>query len=99
MSATPLPAGVVELLQAIVDSLDVPMANDAAGDAARLRLFDRRTSHVSVLVAHLLKSKFAEAGRSAETLRAWTAEEPVTYTPWKDTHTGESTPAAQDGGQ
>lgn len=88
MTDTALPAGVAELLQAIHDVLDVPIANDAAGDAARLTLFDRRTADVRVIVAHLLKSEYAAAGESAETLRAWTNENPVTYTPFIRTDGG-----------
>ncbi|MDJ0346747.1 hypothetical protein [Streptomyces sp. PH10-H1] len=82
MSATALPADVVELLQAIHDALIVPAAKDPVDDLARLALFDRRTGDVRVVVAHLLKSQYLTATDSAETLRTWTAERPVTYAPF-----------------
>lgn len=97
--APALPAGVADLLQAVHDALIVPIAKNEAGEAARLALFARRTGDVRVIVAHLLTSEYLDACEAAETLRTWTAENPVAYMPWKDTRTGESTPAAQDGGQ
>lgn len=104
MSATALPAGVAELLQAVHDALVVPFPRDAVDDATRLALFARRTGDVRVTVASLLKATHLDATEHAETLRAWTAEEPVRYplldlTPRKDTRQGESTPAAQNGAQ
>lgn len=104
MTGDTLPADIADLLQAIHDALIVPFPQNAADDATRLALFARRTGDVRVTVASILKATTLDATEHAETLRAWTAAEPVTYplldlTPRKDTLPGESTPAAQDGGQ
>lgn len=98
MTNAPLPVDIVDLLQAVVDALDAPIANDAAGDTARLDLFAGRAGDVRVVLAHLLKSEHLNARESAETLRAWTAERPISYTAWKDTREGASTLAAWNGG-
>lgn len=98
MSGASLPADVAGLLQAVVDALDVPIATDAAGDAARLDLFAGRATDVRVVLAHLLTSEHLTARESAETLRAWTAARPLSYTAWKDTREGASTIAAWSGG-
>lgn len=97
MTGDTLPADIADLLQAIHDALIVPAAKDAVDDLVRLALYDRRSGDVRVVVAHLLKSSYLNAADSAEALRTWTAEHPATYTPWKDTREGESTPATQDG--
>lgn len=77
---TGLPEDVRELLAAVVDGLTVPLAGTSADDKVRAVLLDRRASDVLVIVEAVLKGD--DVARSAKHLREWTAQQPVTYTPY-----------------
>lgn len=76
-----LPRPVSDLLAAIRDALDVPLADRPVDDAARAELLTRRASDTRVVVELLLTH--GDIARSAERLREWTAEHPVTYPTWQ----------------
>lgn len=80
-----LPPAVPEpwhsLLAAIVDSLDVPLADLPVDDKQRADLLSLRAADTRV-IAELLLSH-GDVARSVERLREWTAEHPVTYPTWQ----------------
>lgn len=76
-----LPGPVSDLLAAIRDALDVPLADRPVDDVVRAELLTRRAADTRVIVELLLTHGDVE--RSAARLREWTAEHPVSYAPWK----------------
>ncbi|WP_019073268.1 hypothetical protein [Streptomyces hokutonensis] len=76
-----LPAPVRELLTAIVEALDVPLADRPVDDQARAELLTRRASDTRVIVELLLAH--GHLAHSARRLREWTAEHPVAYPTWQ----------------
>ncbi|MFF3872548.1 hypothetical protein [Streptomyces sp. NPDC001978] len=79
-----IPDTAVALLRAVHDALDIPLPGlTDADERAHATLLTRRAARARVILACVL-SDGHQAGESAETLRAWTAEDPVTYTPWTD---------------
>jgi hypothetical protein len=78
------PESAVELLRAVYDALDVPLPGLTDEDErAYASLVARRVRDARVVLACVLNDGH-KAGAAAESLRAWTAQEPVTYTPWTD---------------
>lgn len=75
-----LPTEVRELLTAIVEALDVPLADRPVDDPTRAELLTRRASDTRVIVELLLAH--GDAARAARRLRQWTAEHPVAYPTW-----------------
>ncbi|KAK1180867.1 hypothetical protein B7755_023605 [Streptomyces sp. NBS 14/10] len=87
----PLPVDVTALLRAVHDALDIPDADTIEDDRIRARLLDRRVSDARIVLASVLKYEvLGEVGvaDAARQLRGWTAERPVTYTPWADRRDG-----------
>lgn len=82
-NATPgsLPAPVRELLAAIREALNVPLADRPVDDAVRGELLTRRASDTRVIVELLLQH--GNIGHHTARLREWTAEHPVTYPMWQ----------------
>jgi hypothetical protein len=80
-TAGALPPALTQLLAAIRDALDVPLADRPVDDAVRAELLTRRASDTRVVVELLLQH--GDIARSAERLREWTAEHPVTYPTWQ----------------
>ncbi|WP_405525221.1 hypothetical protein OG426_19375 [Streptomyces canus] len=76
-----LPAAVTDLLAAIRDALDVPLADRPADDVQRTELLTRRASDTRVVVELLLTH--GDVAHSAMRLREWTAEHPVAYATWQ----------------
>lgn len=75
---TALPADVRELLTAVVDALDVPLADRAEDDPRHARILNRRTADVRIIAAAVIKGDgIADCTRQ---LRGWIADSPVTYT-------------------
>ncbi|NGO43770.1 hypothetical protein [Streptomyces ureilyticus] len=72
-----------ELLKALLDALDVPLAEQADDDQARARLLDVRVSHAVIALESVLKHGPEDVEDSARWLREETAKRPVTYTPWE----------------
>jgi hypothetical protein len=88
--STSMPPGVTELLRAIVDALDMPRPRNGEDDKrAHLRILDDRADSVRIIAKSALDiigSGLAEDARIAAAtahLRRWTAEEPITYTPYE----------------
>ncbi|MFI1849700.1 hypothetical protein [Streptomyces sp. NPDC020480] len=83
----PLHADVTALLRAVHDALDIPYADTTEDNRIRARLLDQRASDTRIILASVLKygllSVFGVAD-AVEQLRNWTADRPVTYTPWTD---------------
>lgn len=76
-----LPAAVTDLLAAIRDALDVPLADRPLDDQQRAELLTRRAADTRVVVELLLTH--GDITRSTARLREWTAEHPVTYPTWQ----------------
>ncbi|MFI0230795.1 hypothetical protein [Streptomyces sp. NPDC017086] len=79
-----LPEAAVALLRALHDALDLPLPGltDADERAYHLLLHDRASRARIILECVLVNDH--DLGPAAERLTAWTAEGPVTYTPWTD---------------
>ncbi|QRX92038.1 hypothetical protein [Streptomyces noursei] len=79
-----LPEAVVALLRAVQQALDIPLPDVTDGDErAYATLLQRRSVDVRVILAGVLHDGH-KVGLAAESLRSWTAERPITYTPWAD---------------
>lgn len=76
-----LPPAVAELLAAIRDALNVPLADRPADDKQRAELLTRRASDTRVIVELLLQH--GDVAHHTARLREWTAEHPVTYLTWQ----------------
>ncbi|MEU3340661.1 hypothetical protein [Streptomyces sp. NPDC006668] len=76
-----LPAPVCDLLAAIVDALDVPLADRPADDKLRANLLSLRAADTRVIAELLLTH--GDITRSTARLREWTAQHPVTYSTWQ----------------
>ncbi|MER7574930.1 hypothetical protein [Streptomyces sp. NPDC126514] len=76
-----LPPAVTELLAAIVESLNVPLADRPLDDKARAELLTQRATDTRIIVELLLTH--GDVARSVMRLREWTAEHPVTYPTWQ----------------
>lgn len=76
-----LPAAITDLLSAIVDALNVPLADQPADDVVRAELLTRRASDTRVLLELLLTH--GDITRTATRLREWTAQNPVAYQTWQ----------------
>ncbi|MFJ9594953.1 hypothetical protein ACIRS3_19560 [Streptomyces virginiae] len=78
----------VALLDAIVAALDLPLPSIAAADERDYyRLLERRALAVRIaLEANRVVSR--DPRLAADMIRTRTAEEPVTYTPFKDERDG-----------
>ncbi|MEU6373961.1 hypothetical protein [Streptomyces sp. NPDC046909] len=76
-----LPPAVTQLLAAVRDALDVPLADRPVDDAVRAELLTRRAADTRVILELLLQH--GDVARSVERLREWTAEHPVAYATWK----------------
>jgi hypothetical protein len=88
----PIPEPVRGLLAAILEALDVPLAQHADDDQARARLLDARANHTVIAIESVLKHGTEDVEDSARWLRERTATEPVTFTPW-------DSPAGTEGGE
>lgn len=87
MSAIPAP--VADLLAAVVEALDIPLPCFAEADErAHARLLHHRAGRAVIALRGVLDQGH-DVDDSTEWLRARTAEEPVTYTPWKRPEGGE----------
>uniref|UniRef100_A0AAU1I1Q7 Uncharacterized protein n=1 Tax=Streptomyces sp. NBC_00180 TaxID=2903632 RepID=A0AAU1I1Q7_9ACTN len=80
-TASALPPAITDLLAAIRDELNVPLADMPADDKQRTELLTQRASDTRVIVELLLKH--GDVDHSATRLREWTAEHPVTYPTWQ----------------
>ncbi|MEU6221106.1 hypothetical protein ABZ845_26895 [Streptomyces sp. NPDC047022] len=78
------PEPVVALLRAVHDALDIPLPSLADEDErAYAKLLARRATDARVILACVLR-KGHEADGATASLRSWTTDQPVTYTPWPD---------------
>ena len=74
---TALAADVRELLAAVVDALDVPLADRAEDDTTRTMILSRRASDARIILDAAIRGDvIADCTRQ---LRGWTAGLPVTY--------------------
>lgn len=80
-TAGALPPAVAEVLAAVVEALDVPIADRPADDQQRAELLNLRASDARVLLTSLLTH--GDLARAARRLREWTAEHPVSYPTWQ----------------
>jgi hypothetical protein len=76
------------LLEAVLEAIDIPLAALAEDDGTRADLLSIRASRAAIMIADALRWGVSEPG--VEQLRGWTAETPVTYTPykWRETNGG-----------
>lgn len=80
----PTVAQLLDVLAAVRDALDVPIAAHPADREAELRLVRQRASDTKIIVRNLLQRTYAaNAVGCSKQLRGWTAERPVTYEPRK----------------
>ncbi|MEU0041055.1 hypothetical protein [Streptomyces sp. NPDC006333] len=77
-----LPESVVALLHAVYDALDIPLPGlTDADEREHAALLQRRCGNSLTILGCVLDDKH-DIAPAAATLRRWTAEQPVTYTPW-----------------
>lgn len=76
-----LPGPIAELLAAVLDALDVPLADRPVDDKQRAELLTRRSADTRVLVELCLAH--GDIARTAMRLREWTAQNPVLYPTWQ----------------
>ncbi|MCX4973167.1 hypothetical protein [Streptomyces sp. NBC_00620] len=81
MQEPTLDAPVRDLLAAIRDALDVPLAHRPIDDTVRADLLTRRASDTRVIVELLLQHD--DIAHHTARLREWTAEHPLTYPTWQ----------------
>jgi hypothetical protein len=81
--ATGLPDDVRGLIEAIVEALNIPRPATTERDMdVHNRLIASRASDVCIQLASLLRApNLNTPAETAEHLRAWIADSPVTYTP------------------
>lgn len=75
-----------QLLAAIADALDVPMADERADDATAYRLLRQRAAGAAMIARSTLRppvSPEAIEAAAAQLIR-WTAEHPVSYVSWQE---------------
>ncbi|MFJ6447105.1 hypothetical protein ACIQNV_10990 [Streptomyces hydrogenans] len=79
-----LPADVADLLAAVAEALDIPIPSiETADERNHYRLLDRRTMDVRIALQCLLRHRdHPDLADDAAYIRSWTAEYPVTYTPF-----------------
>lgn len=79
----------VALLDAIVEALNLPLPSiTAADEQLYFRLLERRSVAVRIVLASN-RAVSQDPQWAADAIRTRTAEEPITYTPWKDKKDGE----------
>ncbi|MEU7724010.1 hypothetical protein AB0B78_01940 [Streptomyces sp. NPDC040724] len=79
----------VDLLDAIVEALDLPLPSiGEADEQLYYRLLERRALAVRIIV-QINRTVTRDPSVAADAIRTRTAEEPVTYTPFKDEKDGE----------
>lgn len=79
-----LPAHIRDLLTAIADSLDVPLAHATADDEKAADLVRARATEVAIIVRSALSATDpVTVADCAAQLRGWTAERPIDYQPWR----------------
>lgn len=80
----------VDLLDAIVAALDLPLPSiEAADERTYYRLLERRALAVRIIIESN-RAVTRDPRLAADAIRTRTAEEPVTYTPFKDEKNGEA---------
>ncbi|MGW5776047.1 hypothetical protein [Streptomyces sp. NPDC003863] len=86
-----LPADVADLLTAIVEALDIPLPSiEDADERKHYQLLERRAMDVRIALQSLLRHRsHPDLRDDAAYLRRWTAEYPVTYTPFRSDRTEE----------
>lgn len=82
MADLAMPKDIRALLMAVRDALDVPTAATEEDCTARAAVIDRRVSDTHLLLASLLEHPHNRIGDITEQLLEWTAEHPITYTPF-----------------
>ncbi|WP_374773796.1 hypothetical protein OG756_12935 [Streptomyces sp. NBC_01310] len=82
-------AAHVDLLEAIVDALDLPLPSIAEADERLYyRLLERRALAVRIII-EANRTVSRDPRLAADAIRTRAAEEPVTYTPFKDEKNGD----------
>ncbi|MEU2155657.1 hypothetical protein ABZ532_11700 [Streptomyces sp. NPDC019396] len=82
-------AAHVDLLGAIVEALNLPLPSIAEADERLyLRLLERRALAVRIII-ETNRAVSRDPRLAADAIRTRTAEEPVTYTPYKAEKNGE----------
>ncbi|WHX19317.1 hypothetical protein QFW82_20785 [Streptomyces malaysiensis subsp. malaysiensis] len=75
---------VMELLRAVHDALDLPLPDITERDEREhQRLLANRAADARCVLAGVVQQDH-DMEVAARLLRRWTADEPVTYTPWED---------------
>jgi hypothetical protein len=85
-SITPgaIPPAVTNLLAAIVEALDVPLADQPGDDTTAAALMRQRANEARIIAASVLRDLDPRnIEGAAQQLRGWTAECPVTYRSWQ----------------
>lgn len=86
---TTLNADVHDLLAAISDALNLPLpSNDPADERACERLTSLRSARARIVAQSVLDG--SDLPNATDHLRRWTAETPITYTPWTPAEKGTS---------
>ncbi|WP_060181074.1 hypothetical protein [Streptomyces sp. IMTB 1903] len=81
--------GHVDLLEAIVDALNLPLPSvEAADERAYYRLLERRALAVRIIIESN-RAVTRDPRLAADAIRTRTAEEPITYTPFEPEKNGD----------
>ncbi|WP_329101965.1 hypothetical protein [Streptomyces sp. NBC_01439] len=81
-------AAHVALLEAIVEALDLPLPSiEVADERLYYRLLERRALAVRIIIESN-RAVTRDPRRAADAIRTRTAEEPITYTPFKEEKNG-----------
>ncbi|MGW2417113.1 hypothetical protein ACWCV5_33855 [Streptomyces tubercidicus] len=79
-----LPDAAVALLRAVHDALNVPLPGLADEDESEYAALLQRRSHDALAILGCVLEQGHDVAFAAGALRRWTADRPVTYTPWTD---------------
>jgi hypothetical protein len=76
-------ADVADLLSAIYDALDIPLAATEENQRRRGHVLDSRLIDVQTILGSALRPSIFTLTEQAEKLREWVKQSPTDYTPWK----------------
>jgi hypothetical protein len=76
-------ADVADLLSAIYDALDIPIAATEADQRRRGHVLDSRLIDVRTILNSALRPSIFTLREQAEKLREWAKQSPADYKPWK----------------
>ena len=90
-------AEVLDLLSAIREALNIPLAATAEYDRRRVQVLDHRVIDVTTIINSIIQfGDLFTATEQAQKLREWASRSPADYTPWN--RSSDAEPAEEPGG-